>query len=134
LKWNQNFRVVGFFGAPHRLDEIEKLVPTLEFTTAPTGGANCISYRADTQLAENEHSLFDLPAGFVVPPLPTPSDYSAELSSPLPRNHDWCAVLSEQQFAHIGVVTLGLRIHIANLERRRQIYSVSENESVLFRQ
>jgi hypothetical protein len=61
LEWNQNFRLVGFFGREDLLTELEKSIPLLEMTTVHEAPGRTLRYRIETPLADADDTLFAPP-------------------------------------------------------------------------
>lgn len=61
LEWNQNFRLVGFFGCPDLLDKLEKTVPPLTLETIFAEPGKVLRYRAEIPLSEADDTLFSPP-------------------------------------------------------------------------
>jgi len=64
LEWNQNFRLVGFFGREDLVTELEKSIPPLEMTTVEHTPERSLRFRVEVPLADAKDSLFAAPDGF----------------------------------------------------------------------
>jgi hypothetical protein len=58
LEWNQNFRLVGFFGREELVAELEKSIPVLKMETAGHSPERILRYRIEVPLVEADDSLF----------------------------------------------------------------------------
>jgi hypothetical protein len=58
LEWNQNYRVVGFFGEKGATEQLAKTFPALETVKLAQSGSDWVAYRKDVRLAEEDDKLF----------------------------------------------------------------------------
>lgn len=61
LEWNQNLRLVGFFGDPARLDALEQEIPQLKFEKLDHGPNAWSRFRTEVPLSESDDELFSAP-------------------------------------------------------------------------
>jgi hypothetical protein len=61
LEWNQNFRLVGFFGRDDLLDFMNQAIPTLKMSLAQQSTSGWIRARVEEALAEEDDILFAMP-------------------------------------------------------------------------
>lgn len=58
LEWNNNYRIVGFFGEQAPAEAVASAFPPLERTTIAQGNNGWLRYRTEVALAEEEDRLF----------------------------------------------------------------------------
>lgn len=61
LEWNQNFRLVGFFGRKESVEVLKPTIPALKMHILQQSDSGWTRYRADVPLAEAHDILFDVP-------------------------------------------------------------------------
>lgn len=61
LEWNQNFRLVGFFGRDDLVTELAKSIPALNMRTMHEAPGRSLRYRIEVPLADTDDTLFVLP-------------------------------------------------------------------------
>lgn len=62
LEWNQNYRIVGFFGDRQVAQDIVNSLPALEAHTIAEGGGNYVRYRQNVALKNEDDRLFEFPS------------------------------------------------------------------------
>ena len=60
LEWNQNFRLIGFFGREELLGAIESVIPVVKMTVLQQSASSWMSCRTEVPLAETEDILFSV--------------------------------------------------------------------------
>lgn len=61
LEWNQNYRIVGFFGDRKVADDLFNALPALETHTITEGEGHYFRIRKNVALKDEEDSLFEVP-------------------------------------------------------------------------
>lgn len=62
LEWNQNYRIVGFFGDRQAAQDIVNALPALEAQTIAQGGGDYVRIRQNVALTEEDDKLFVWPS------------------------------------------------------------------------
>lgn len=61
IEWNESYRIVGYLGDEATLLAMRDDLPSLPTTMIPLGGEDWVRWRAETPLAEDDDTLFELP-------------------------------------------------------------------------
>jgi hypothetical protein len=68
LEWNQNYRIIGFFGDEDAVRSLLDELPELPRQVIPTGAGTFVTVRKDVMLSEAEDRLFTTPQDFTPQP------------------------------------------------------------------
>lgn len=61
LKWNRNYRLVGFFGEPEPMERLSAQIPPLPMESLSAWEGGHLKMRTDAPLLDEEDRLFDRP-------------------------------------------------------------------------
>jgi len=61
VEWNENYRIVGFFGETEELLRLKKRLPAMAMETIPGEGGNWVRYRLEVPLSDEDDILFLMP-------------------------------------------------------------------------